>query len=593
MSIETLPAQTKWLQCNGQQLRKLAKAGLLWLEHNHQHVNALNVFPVPDGDTGTNMLLTMRSAYKRIEASEEMHVGKLAGLLSQGALMGARGNSGVILSQIWRGLARGLQEKETFNAADLAHALQLAADTAYNGVMKPVEGTILTVIREGAAEAADAVSKSNDLRFLLERVLERSQQALERTPELLPILKQAGVIDSGGQGLVYILQGMLRYAHGEMLLDETQDALHAHIHAHTHTNTRAHNWDHDHPHPHPTAADLPAQAHAIPDGGSLEFPYDVQLILLGQNLNVLEVREAIDAMGDSTVVVGDEQTIKVHVHVKDPGHPISYCIGLGQITDVVVENMQQQMEEILNHQPVSSEQPAVAQATAVSFAQELILKPDQIGVVAVAPGSGLGDIFRSLGASYVVNGGQTNNPSTEEIFQALNEVPTNYVVVLPNNKNIFLAAEAARDLSDKEVVVIPTRTIPQGVSALMVLDRDSDLQTAVETITEAMESVKTGEITRATRSVQLNGVDVEEGAIIGLVDGQLRVSAADIQTVVDQVLACMELGECEIVSIYYGADISAGEAEQLGDYVQTCYPDLEVEVVAGGQAHYFYIIGAE
>lgn len=587
MSIETPTVQTKWLQCNGQQLRKLAKAGLLWLEHNHQHVNALNVFPVPDGDTGTNMLLTMRSAYKRIEASEEMHVGKLAGLLSQGALMGARGNSGVILSQIWRGLARGLQDKETFNAADLAHALQLAADTAYNGVMKPVEGTILTVIREGAAEAADAVSKSNDLRFLLERVLERSQQALERTPELLPILKQAGVIDSGGQGLVYLLQGMLRYAHGEMLLDETHNHTHSHIHAH-----RDHvHHDHDHIHPHAALVDLPAQAHAIPEGGNLEFPYDVQLILLGQNLNVLEVREAIDAMGDSTVVVGDEQTIKVHVHVKDPGQPISYCISLGQITDVVVENMQQQMEEIIYH-PAPAVQPAI-QAPSPPLPPALSLEPEQIGVVAIASGSGLGDIFRSLGASYIVNGGQTNNPSTEEIFQAIDKVPTNHVVILPNNKNIFLAAEAARDLSNKEVAVIPTRTIPQGVSALMVLDRDSDLETAVETMTAAMEAVKTGEITRATRSVQLNGVDVEEGAVIGLVDGQLRVSAADIQTVVDQVLACMELDECEIVSIYYGADISAGEAEQLGDYVQSCYPDLEVEVVAGGQAHYFYIIGAE
>lgn len=590
--LETPTTQTKWLQCNGRQLRKLAKAGLLWLEQNHQHVNSLNVFPVPDGDTGTNMLLTMRSAYKRIENSEEMHVGKLAGMLSQGALMGARGNSGVILSQIWRGLARGLQEKETFNAADLAHALQLAADTAYNGVMRPVEGTILTVIREGAAEAADAVSKSNDLRFLLERVLERSQQALERTPELLPILKQAGVIDSGGQGLVYILQGMLRYAHGEMLLDEADSHMQSYSHSHVHSHS------HEHIHPHAAMIDLPAQAHAIPEGGSLEFPYDVQLILTGKNLNVLQVREAIDAMGDSTVVVGDEHTIKVHVHVKDPGQPISYCVSLGQITDVVVENMQQQMEEIV-YQPATAPHPgtvphSIAMPTpAASFIPEITLEPDQIGVVAVTPGSGLADIFRSLGASYIVNGGQTNNPSTEEIFEAIEKVPTNQVVVLPNNKNIFLAAEAARDLSEKQVVVLPTRTIPQGVSALMALDRDSDLEAAVTTMTEAMQYVKTGEITRATRSVQLNGVDVEEGAIIGLVDGQLRVSAADIQTVVDQVLACMELDECEIVSIYYGADISAEEAEQLGDYVQSCYPDLEVEVVVGGQAHYFYIIGAE
>jgi DAK2 domain fusion protein YloV len=574
---EALPAaQVKWLRCNGQQLRKLTKAGLLWLEQNHQHVNSLNVFPVPDGDTGTNMLLTMRSAYKRIEDSTEMHVGKLGGLLSQGALMGARGNSGVILSQIWRGLARGLQDKESFNAADLAQALQIASDTAYNGVMRPVEGTILTVIREGAAEAADAVSKSDDLRFLLERVLERSQQALERTPDLLPILKQAGVLDSGGQGLVYILEGMLRYTRGQMYLDETPPT------------TAAFN------------AGLPAQAHAVPEGGALEFPYDVQLLLSGHHLDVFEIRRVIDAMGDSTVVVGDEQTIKVHVHVKDPGQPLSYCAALGQISDVVVENMQQQMEGLVGeheththpHTPVEA-MPTAAQRAATALLPPLVLEPDQIGVVAIASGAGLGAVFRSLGASLVINGGQTNNPSTEEIFQAIQEVPTNHVVILPNNKNIFLAAEAARDLSEKQVAVVPTRSVPQGVNALLALDRDSAFVTAVETMAEAAAHVKTGEITRATRSVTLNGVEVEEGAIIGLVDGQLCVSAAGIQTVVDQVLGCMELEMCEIISVYYGVDITAAEATQLGKYVQSCYPDIEVEVVAGGQAYYFYIFGAE
>jgi DAK2 domain fusion protein YloV len=592
---ESPPAsQTKWLRCNGQQLRKLAKAGLLWLDQHHQFVNSLNVFPVPDGDTGTNMLLTMRSAYKRIEGSEEMHVGKLANLLAQGALMGARGNSGVILSQIWRGLARGLQDKETFNAADLAQALQAASDTAYNGVMRPVEGTILTIIREGAAEAADAVGKSDDLRFLLERVLERCQQALERTPELLPILKQAGVLDSGGQGLVFILEGMLRYTHGQMLLDEEPGRgiiLAAEL-------------------------ELPAQAHAIPEGGSLEFPYDVQLLLTGQNLNVTEVRRAIDTMGDSTVVVGDQNTIKVHVHVKDPGRPISFCSGLGTISDVVVENMQQQMEQIVN-QPAQPELPApeppttelptlalptlalptLALPTAAQHARsplpELVLEPDQIGVVAVAPGFGLAEIFRSLGASFVVNGGQTNNPSTEEIFQAIEESPTNRVIVLPNNKNVFLAAEAARDLSQKQVAVVPTRNIPQGVSALLSLDRDNDVESAAAAMAEAAALVRTGEITRATRSVALNGVDVEEGEIIGLLDGNLCASGANIQTVVNEVLSCMELDTAEILSIYYGADVAAEEAEQLGQYVRSRYPDIEVEVVVGGQAHYFYIFGAE
>jgi DAK2 domain fusion protein YloV len=337
---------------------------------------------------------------------------------------------------------------------------------------------------------------------------------------------------------------------------------------------------------------MPAQAYVVPEGGNLEFPYDVQLLLTGQNLSVTEVRRAIDAMGDSTVVVGDQNTIKVHVHVKDPGRPISFCSGLGLISDVVIENMQQQMEDIVN-QPALPELPAAAQLTAGSLLPELALELDQIGVVAIAPGFGLAEIFRSLGASFVVNGGQTNNPSTEEIFQAIEEVPTGQVIVLPNNKNIFLAAEAARDLSEKHVAVVPTRSIPQGISALLSLDRDSDLEAVAAAMTEAATHVKTGEITRATRSVALNGVDVEEGEIIGLLDGNLCASGADIQTVVNEVLGCMELDTCEIVSIYYGADIAAGEAEQLGQYVRSRYPDIEVEVVVGGQAHYFYIFGAE
>ncbi|MCA9999616.1 MAG: DAK2 domain-containing protein, partial [Anaerolineales bacterium] len=450
------PINQKWLHCHGQQLRKLARAGLVWLEKHHETVNALNVFPVPDGDTGTNMLLTMRSAYKRVETSEDTHVGKVAAQLSQGALMGARGNSGVILSQIWRGLARGLAERETFSTNDLAEAFRQAADTAYSGVMKPVEGTILTVIRESANEAGDAAKKSSDLRFLLERVLERAQQALERTPEQLPILKQAGVVDSGGQGLVYILEGMLRYVHGQLgVVDMAGGAVSG-----------------------LAAVNAPAQALAAPEDGHIENPYDVQFILLGNNLDVLTVRNTIDAMGDSTVVVGDEQTIKVHVHVQDPGRPLSYGISLGQITDVVVENMQMQMEEII-------QAPAVAVQTAVSAPT---LEPGQIGVVSVAAGSGLADVFRSLGVVGVVNGRQTNNPSTEEIFQAIQDVPSDRVIVLPNNKNIILAAEAARDLSSKQVAVVPTRTAPQGFSAMLALNPDGELaETAVSMQTAAQQ----------------------------------------------------------------------------------------------------------
>lgn len=558
MTAETTAVPEKWLQCHGQQYKKLARAGLIWLEQNCQHVNSLNVFPVPDGDTGTNMLLTMRSAYGRVQDKTDQHTGKIADALAQGALMGARGNSGVILSQIWRGLARSLKDKETFTAVDLAQALQSAADTAYSGVMRPVEGTILTVIREGAQEATDAINKSLDLRFLLERVLERCKQALERTPDLLPILKQAGVVDSGGQGLVYILEGMLRYVNGEMGdLDQATAAV-------------------------AQQTAVTAQELAMPEDGNIENPYDVQFILLGQNLNVLEVRNTIDAMGDSTVVVGDESTIKVHIHVKDPGVPLSYGISLGTITDVVVENMQLQMEEIVH-----------ANTAVEPITPTVSIEPGQIGVVAVAAGNGLANIFRSLGAAYIVDGGQTNNPSIEDIFQAIQDVPTDKIVILPNNKNIILAAEAARDLSPKQVHVIPTTNIPQGFSALLAYDADSDLAETAEAMTLSAKEVATGEITYATRSVTLDGVEVKDGQMIGLVNGRLCAASPEIDDVLAQLLQQMDLDGRELLSVYYGSDVSAADATQLAAKIETAYPDIEVEVFPGGQAHYYYILGAE
>jgi uncharacterized protein len=564
-SVQEPLGSQKWLTCDGHQLRKLAQAGLYWLEYNCQHVNALNVFPVPDGDTGTNMLLTMRSACNRVQNGDEAHVGKVAQELSQGALMGARGNSGVILSQIWRGLAKSLKNRATFNTLDLAEALQEAADTAYKGVMRPVEGTILTVIREGADEAQDAAEKSQDLRFMTERVLERCQQALARTPDLLPILKQAGVVDSGGQGLVYIFEGMLRYVHGQLSGMENGGA---------------------------GVTAVPAQALVAPEEGNLEFPYDVQFILMGENLDVLKVRAEIDAMGDSTVVVGDDKVIKVHIHVKDPGEPISYGIRHGIISDVVVENMQLQMEEIIQAAPSQGGQSS-SLIMAPTSDNGPAIEPGQIGVIAVTAGAGLGRVFRSLGAAAVVNGGQTNNPSTEEIFQAIQDVPTNKIIILPNNKNIILTAEAAGDLSPKDVVVVATRTAPQGISAMFSLDLNGDLEAVAEAMQEMSAQVVSGEITRATRSVTLDGVTVEEGQFIGLVDGRLAVSAAELDELLPPLLETMAVAECEIVSLYYGEGVSQSEAEAFKEQIQTLYPDLEVELLAGNQPHYHYILGAE
>jgi DAK2 domain fusion protein YloV len=546
-------ADQKWLGCNGHQFRRLFRAGLGWLEKNHQHVNALNVFPVPDGDTGTNMLLTMRSAYGRIQNSEEIHAGRVAHEVSQGALMGARGNSGVILSQIWRGLAKSLRDNESFNARELATAMNEAADTAYKGVMRPVEGTILTVMREMAAEARDAARKSQDLRFLLERSLERGQQALARTPEQLPVLKQAGVVDSGGQGLIYIFEGMLRDVYGEMI-----DVVYA-----------------------KAMSSLPAQYHVAPEDG-LEFPYDVQFILLGKGLDVSAIRESINAMGDSTLVVGDDTTIKVHVHVKDPGVPISFGISLGVVTDVVVENMQLQMENII----------APARG-AENGAPEIPIQPGQLAVVAVAAGDGLAEVFRSLGAAGIVNGGQSNNPSTEEILRAIEEVPTDKVIVLPNNKNIILTAEAARDLTAKEVVVVPTRSVPQGISALCALNPLGELAATAATMREAYGEVVSAEIARATRSVTLDGVTVAAGEMISVVNGKLCVAGHELEDVLTETLEKMGAADRELVTVYYGQDIDSATAGNVRQQILELYPELEVEIVAGGQPHYQYILGAE
>lgn len=548
----------KWLTCNGRQLSKLAKAGLEILERNRQAVNDLNVFPVPDGDTGTNMVLTMRAAMKRLQDIDEEHVGEVANELSQGALMGARGNSGVILSQIWRGLARGLKDKEVFSAVELAEALQEASDTAYKGVMRPVEGTILTVIREGAEEAADAVTKSNDLQFILARVVERCQQTLERTPDLLPVLKQAGVVDAGGQGLVHILEGMLGYVHGEVVLSTAELEI----------------------------SQIPPQALAAPAAG-LEYPYDVQYILFGDDLDLLSVRAAIDDMGDSTVVVGDESTIKVHVHVKDPGVPLSYGIKVGKIADVVVENMQLQMDVIIG----AADGPTLTPVE--SIASEFELEPGQIGVVAVASGDGLASIYRSLGADGIVNGGQSNNPSTQEIYEVVQGLPTERVIILPNNKNIILAAEAARDLSSKQVSVVPTKSVPHAVSALLCLDRDGDLDAIAEAMEEACDKVSSGEIALATRSAQLHGVTVAEGEVIGVANGRLCASSPEISDVLQCVLDEMDMDDRELLTIYYGDEVSEAEAEKMADEISILYPDAEIEVLRGGQSIYQFILGAE
>lgn len=549
--------------CDGQAFKRLAAAGRDWLDRHHALVNQLNVFPVPDGDTGTNMLMTMRNAIKEVEANPGDHIGQVAAQIAHGAMMGSRGNSGTILSQLWQGFAHALKDHKTLTPELLVKGLREASDTAYRGVIKPVEGTILTVAREAAEAAQESSRDTQDMVEILRRVVVRAKDALARTPEMLPILQKAGVVDSGGSGLVYILEGMLLYLQREEI--EVEETVPAEVH------------------------DL---ATALAPEDELGYGYDVQFILKGDALDVNTVRAAIDQMGWSTLVVGSQDAIKVHVHVHDPGIPLSYAVSLGTLSDIVVENMQEQYQDYVRERG-AAETPATAQPAHADF-PPFELDPDDIGVVSVASGEGLARVFRQLGAAGLVMGGQTNNPSTQEILDAIQRVPTRKIILLPNNKNIILAAEqAARLATGQTVVVIPTRSMPQGISALLPYDPKGDLETVIRAMLQAKDNVVTGEITTATRSVELNGVQVASGQIIGLVDGALTAAGDDLSSVLRTTLEHMCSHECELITLYYGNGIQEAEARQVTDSLSAVYPNQEFEVVYGGQAHYHYILSAE
>jgi DAK2 domain fusion protein YloV len=543
------------LAVDGQGLKRLVEASLAWLRHHQAAINVLNVFPVPDGDTGTNMVLTMQSAWAEIADSPEQNAGVVAQAVAHGAVMGARGNSGVILSQLWRGFARSLDNKQTFATTDLAEAMQEASDTAYKAVIKPVEGTILTVAREAAIAASEVPREYGDLVVALDYIVGQTRQAVARTPSQLPVLAEAGVVDAGGQGFYVILEGMLRYLRGETVaVDEALD----------------------------TAVDLKAPSIVEPvlHGGEVGYGYDVQFVIVGQDLDEECIRADIDAMGDSTLVVGDASAVKVHVHVPDPGVPISYGVRLGSLRDVIVEDMQAQYQEFI----LGRSAPPV---TAPSMPQS------EVSTVAVVPGEGLTRVFESLGIGEVISGGQTMNPSTQQLLEAVEALPADKVIVLPNNGNIVMAARQAAELSHKEVVVVPTRTVPQGIAALLAFNYQADLHTNADLMRAAADDVESGEITTATRSVELDGVQVEAGEIIGLVNERLVASASTIDRVMWQMLEEMALTDREILTLYHGDGVTDEQVNDLAAKARERYPDQEIEVIEGGQPHYHYIISVE
>ena len=540
---ESLPALKS---IGGQELRQLFAASTAWLERHAAYINSLNVFPVPDGDSGTNMLLTMQAAIKEVNTSPEHAAGAMLKAISHGALLGARGNSGVILSQIIRGIARTIEKKDAINANDFAAALVEGARTAYKGVVKPVEGTILTVARESADAAMIAAVQSDDLRAVWSKTVEAARASVVRTPMLLPVLKEAGVVDAGGQGLLIILEGALKYLNGEpMELAATGGGAQA-----LEQIAREEGWG-----------------------------FDVQFHIRGMNLDVDTIRDQLASMGESALIVGDATLIKVHVHAPMPGAILDYGCSVGVVTNVIVENMQEQYIDFMAGQ--AARPPITAEDIA------------EMTTVAVVPGAGLTRVYESLGVGRIVAGGQTMNPSIQDILQAIDTVKTDQVIVLPNNKNIIPAAEQARLLAKKQVAIIPTKTVPQGIAALLAFNFQSDLDTNVKAMTRAAQNIRTIEITKATRSATFDSIEVKEGQFIGLIDDDLAGAGDDRTIVALNMLKQARIEECEIVTIYYGDTVSANEAEELSEAIRRQYPSQEVEVVSGGQPHYPFIISVE
>ncbi|GAC1567233.1 MAG: DAK2 domain-containing protein [Ktedonobacteraceae bacterium] len=545
---------------DGQDLKKAMIVGATWLAEHRDAINALNVFPVPDGDTGSNMSATMQAAIRAIVDSEETSAGIIAAKLSHGALLGARGNSGVILSQILRGVAQGLEKQRTFTAPDLAAAMQSGQLLAYRAVLKPVEGTILTVVRDTAEAARVSAARGEDLVTLVQEMVMAARQSVIRTPDLLPTLKQAGVVDSGGQGFCTILEGIWRYVRGEAAQGVTVQS---------------------------AASTSPAQvSEAAVKKGRVkieeEFGYEVVFLLSGEHLDVEGIRQyIIDMGGVSTVVAGDEKMLKVHTHTEWPGKILDYGVSLGSLLDINIENLQEQSLTYAAESDAEYAQNDVQHVT------------QHIATVTVVSGPGFEKVFHGLGVSSIVPGGQTMNPSTEELLAAVDAVPAQKVILLPNNSNVILSARQVPGLCGKEVYIVPTDTMPQGIAALIRFNYDADFETNCKAMTEAAASIRTAEITTAVRSVHIGGVRVREGDFIGLVDGNLTIAGQDMQRVIRETLQHMDIERFEIVTLYYGEGVSAQEAEETARRIKQLYSQLEIEVVDGGQPHYAYILSAE
>lgn len=550
-------------------LAKMFLAGAQNIEAKKDYINELNVFPVPDGDTGTNMSMTIMSAAKEVTALNKPAMKDLAKAISSGSLRGARGNSGVILSQLLRGFTKAIKEEKEIDVLALAAACQRARDTAYKAVMKPKEGTILTVASGIATKAAEMAEETDDLEVFIPAVIEHAQDVLNQTPEMLPVLKEAGVVDSGGQGLLEVIKG----AYDAFLGKEIDYSV---IEPSTGVTVNKVNAE---------------------DTADIKFGYCTEFIILTEKEftedDEREFKKFLSSIGDSIVCVADDDVVKIHVHTNDPGLAIQKALTYGQLSKMKIDNMREEHQEKLIR---DAEKLAEQQANEEAAHKEK--KPAEprkaMGFIAVSIGAGMNEIFKELGADYIIEGGQTMNPSTEDMLNAIDRVNADTVFILPNNKNIVLAANQAKSLvEEKEIIVIPTKTVPQGITAIINFMPDADAKTNEEAMLEEIKNVKTGQVTYAVRDTHIDDKEIHEGDIMGIGDSGILAVGKDLEETTKELIANLVDEDSELISIYYGEEVSEEDAEKFTEEITELYPDVDVDIQFGGQPIYYYVLAVE
>ena len=555
------------------EFRAMVIAGGQRLNDQMELINSLNVFPVPDGDTGTNMNMSFTSGVENLKQSKSDKVGELAGALAKGLLMGARGNSGVILSQIFRGFSQAITDKETLDANDFAAAFAGGVEAAYKAVMKPVEGTILTVARESAIRGEKKASKTDNIIEVMQSIVTGAEKSLAKTPDLLPVLKQVGVVDSGGKGLLSVYEGFLSALKGEASIAQDADELSQQAQGHAHAMFEE-------------GAENPMTLEEITYGYCTEI-----MVRIGEgpttikSFNYDDFRNTLDQKGDSLLVVADDEIVKVHIHTENPGEIMQLGQEFGELIKIKVDNMREQVRSLENDEKALNEK---AQQVAEPTEPER-----EYAIIAVAAGEGIMELFRSLGVTEVLSGGQTMNPSTEDFIKAIERVNAKKIILLPNNKNIVMAAEQATQVAEVPTVVIPTTTIPEGIASLMAFNVDASIEENKEQMTEMSHQVTSGQITYSIRDTEIDGVKINKEDYMGIVSGKIMLSVQDAPTALDQTLKLMMTEETEIVTIIVGEDGSVDEANQIAEELEERFEDVEFEIVEGNQPVYNYIISAE